>query len=178
MAKHEAIKWIVSEAKRLREKYPTRFKTWKEYVAQASAIYASKHGGKSPIGKPKPKRVGTHVDIYDKAQVEEGHDYQEVWIVVDEYAQIRLDVLRRYLDSERKLFHYYKNNESVSTMSGVLSTAQYYGIDWDKIYRKWSNDLDKLKEGLRILYLDKRIKDKIRVCIKVLRIHVNVLYSK
>lgn len=37
------LTWIIKEAKRLRKKYPKRFKTWKEYVSQASAIYHSKH---------------------------------------------------------------------------------------------------------------------------------------
>lgn len=53
--KSKGAKSIFEEAKRLREKYPHRFKTWREYVAQASAIYASKHGGKSPIGKKRKK---------------------------------------------------------------------------------------------------------------------------
>ena len=51
--KNTALSWIVSEAKDLKKKYPKRFSTWKEYVAQASAIYASKHKGKSPVGKKK-----------------------------------------------------------------------------------------------------------------------------
>jgi hypothetical protein len=45
------LKWILNEAKKLRKKYPKRFATWKEYVSQASAIYAKKHHGKSPVGK-------------------------------------------------------------------------------------------------------------------------------
>lgn len=53
-----ALHWITKEARRLRREYPKRFKTWREYVAQASAIYASKHGGKSPVGhKHKTKKV-------------------------------------------------------------------------------------------------------------------------
>lgn len=48
-----ALKWITTEAKKLKKQYPKRFSTWKEYVAQASAIYASKHKGKSPVGKKK-----------------------------------------------------------------------------------------------------------------------------
>lgn len=48
-----ALQWIVKEAKALKKKYPKRFKTWTEYVKQASAIYASKHKGKSPVGKKK-----------------------------------------------------------------------------------------------------------------------------
>lgn len=50
------LKWIVSEAKKLKKQYPKRFAKWTDYVAQASAIYASKHKGKSPIGKK--KKVG------------------------------------------------------------------------------------------------------------------------
>lgn len=48
-----ALKWITNEAKRLRRKYPRRFVHWKEYVAEASAIYARKHKGRSPVGKKK-----------------------------------------------------------------------------------------------------------------------------
>jgi hypothetical protein len=49
-----ALQWIVKEAKALKKKYPKRFKTWTEYVKQASAIYASKNKSKSAIGKRKP----------------------------------------------------------------------------------------------------------------------------
>jgi len=45
-----ALKWIITEAKKLRRKDHSR-KEWKNYVAQASAIYAKKHHGKSPVGK-------------------------------------------------------------------------------------------------------------------------------
>ena len=48
-----ALEWIIKEAKALRKKFPKRFKTWTEYVKQASAIYATKHKGKSPVGKKK-----------------------------------------------------------------------------------------------------------------------------
>ena len=45
-----ALKWIIAEAKKLRKKDRNR-KQWKDYVAQASAIYAKKHHGRSPVGK-------------------------------------------------------------------------------------------------------------------------------
>lgn len=48
-----ALKWITTEAKKLKKKYPKRFATWREYVAQASAIYSAKHKGKSLVGKKK-----------------------------------------------------------------------------------------------------------------------------
>jgi len=46
-----ALQSIIKEAKIIRKKYPN--KEWKDCVAQASAIYASKHKGKSPVGKKK-----------------------------------------------------------------------------------------------------------------------------
>lgn len=55
MKKNSALTWIIKEAKHLRAKDHNR-KTWKEYVSQASAIYASKHKGKSPVGKK--RKVG------------------------------------------------------------------------------------------------------------------------
>lgn len=48
-----ALQWIVKEAKSIKKQYPKRFAKWTDYVAQASAIYASKHKGKSPVGKKK-----------------------------------------------------------------------------------------------------------------------------
>jgi len=56
-----ALQWIVKEAKRLKKQYPNRFLNWKEYVAEASAIYASKNKGKSPVGK-KRKKVGYSIN--------------------------------------------------------------------------------------------------------------------
>lgn len=48
-----ALQWILKEAKKLKKEYPKRFTKWTDYVAQASAIYSSKHKGKSPVGKKK-----------------------------------------------------------------------------------------------------------------------------
>lgn len=53
-----ALQWIVKEAKKLKKEYPKRFSKWTDYVAQASAIYAKKHKGKSPVGKKKGKVSG------------------------------------------------------------------------------------------------------------------------
>jgi len=48
-----ALQSIIKEAKSLKKHYPKRFTKWTDYVKQASAIYASKHKGKSPVGKKK-----------------------------------------------------------------------------------------------------------------------------
>jgi len=50
-----ALQWIIKEAKILRKKSPKM--EWKKAVAQASAIYASKHKGKSPVGKKHAKKI-------------------------------------------------------------------------------------------------------------------------
>ena len=46
-----ALQSIIKEAKIIKKKYPN--KEWKSCIKQASAIYASKHKGKSPVGKKK-----------------------------------------------------------------------------------------------------------------------------
>lgn len=56
------LTWIIAEAKKIKKQYPKRFTKWTEYVAQASAIYASKHKGKSPVGKKKVSGTKTHKD--------------------------------------------------------------------------------------------------------------------
>ena len=52
-----ALQQIIKEAKVIRKKYPN--KSWKDAVKQASAIYASKHKNKSPVGKK--KKIGKYV---------------------------------------------------------------------------------------------------------------------
>jgi len=56
-----ALQQIIKEAKHLKKKYPKRFANWREYVAEASAIYATKHKGKSPVGKKHKKISGTKI---------------------------------------------------------------------------------------------------------------------
>lgn len=63
----KALKWITTEAKKIKRKYPKRFSKWTDYVKQASAIYASKYKSKSPIGKK--RRVGSVKPKVRKAAV-------------------------------------------------------------------------------------------------------------
>lgn len=64
-----ALQWIIKEAKIIRKKSPKM--EWKKAVAQASAIYASKHKGKSPIGKKKsaPKKKAAKKVVRKKVGV-------------------------------------------------------------------------------------------------------------
>jgi hypothetical protein len=54
--KNNALTEIIKDAKRLRREYPKRYASWNEYVAQASAIYSSKHKGRSPVGRKHPPK--------------------------------------------------------------------------------------------------------------------------
>lgn len=60
-----ALQWIIKEAKHLRAKNPKI--EWKKAVAQASAIYASKHKGKSPVGKKKPVKKAAKKKVVRKS---------------------------------------------------------------------------------------------------------------
>jgi hypothetical protein len=62
-----ALKWITTEAKKLKKQYPKRFAKWTDYVSQASAIYASKHKGKSPVGKKKVGYSKERLDVVFRA---------------------------------------------------------------------------------------------------------------
>jgi hypothetical protein len=69
-----ALQSIIKEAKAIRKKSPKM--EWKKAVAQASAIYASKHKGKSPVGKKKSvkkaakkKAVGKYVKTVRKGKI-------------------------------------------------------------------------------------------------------------
>jgi hypothetical protein len=69
-----ALQVIIKEAKAIRSKNPKM--EWKKAVAQASAIYASKHKGKSPVGKKKvtkkvakKKAVGKYVKTVRKGKI-------------------------------------------------------------------------------------------------------------
>jgi hypothetical protein len=60
------LTWIISEAKKLKKQYPKRYSKWTDYVKQASAIYSSKHAGKSPVGKKKVSAVSGYWGMFSK----------------------------------------------------------------------------------------------------------------
>jgi hypothetical protein len=60
------LTWIIAEAKKLKKQYPKRYSKWTDYVKQASAIYSSKHAGKSPVGKKKVSAVSGNYGMFSK----------------------------------------------------------------------------------------------------------------
>lgn len=103
-----ALKWITNEAKRLRRKHPRRFATWREYVAEASAIYARKHKGKSPVGH-KRKKV-SNVETKSKSHVDKNR--MTTNIQIGGVASGNSEVLRhiaeendRLLSTEKRIYN-------------------------------------------------------------------------
>jgi len=78
-----ALQSILKEAKALKKSYPNRYDKWTDYVKQASAIYAGKHKGKSPVGKkrvvkksaPKKKIGAVGSDSQLASELEQYCDY-------------------------------------------------------------------------------------------------------
>lgn len=62
------LQWIIREAKHLRRKDRNR-REWRDYIKQASAIYAQKHKGRSPVGKPRKKTRRRRVVVRTKKVV-------------------------------------------------------------------------------------------------------------
>lgn len=112
-----ALKWIVKEAKAIKKKYPKRFSKWTDYVAQASAIYASKHKGKSPVGKKKTAKKKAVKRKVAKKRI--GAAYEGIGKIVRKKAA-RKKVVRKtatkkaYTHKDTK-----SHNVKISVMSGI-----------------------------------------------------------
>jgi hypothetical protein len=77
-----ALQWIIKEAKILRKKSPKM--EWKKAVAQASAIYSSKHKGKSPVGKKKSAKKVVRKKAAKKVGTVKSKPYKGYQYTIDE----------------------------------------------------------------------------------------------
>ena len=122
------LKWIVNEAKKLKKQYPHRFKKWTDYVAQASAIYASKHKGKSPVGK-KHKAIPVKKKAVKKKTSKVG--YSKLRLKNDKELTKAIknepDTLFPYTHKQRLVLaakkHYDKLNRDIHKVSGAKKKA-------------------------------------------------------
>jgi hypothetical protein len=146
-----ALQWIVKEAKAIKKKYPKRFKTWKEYVAQASAIYASKHKGKSPVGKKKATKKAVK-----KAAPKKKVAKKKIGVVKKKAAPKKAAPKKKVAKKKSvnsKHIDTKSHNVNIKVMSGV----KVYGIDQ---YKKCLSDLDKWEKILKKLEYEKLISPK------------------
>lgn len=104
-----ALKWIVREAKRLRREYPKRFIKWTDYVAQASAIYASKHKGKSPVGKKRRHKKVSGVRTVSRSHTDKNRITANIQVgsISSHKAAIRKRLEERL--QREMMLHYYGN---------------------------------------------------------------------
>jgi hypothetical protein len=147
-----ALQSIIKEAKAIRKKSPKM--EWKKAVAQASAIYASKHKGKSPVGKKKAKKSVGKVDKkLKKGLASKGLKMPHGYDVVKRKRKIsgvrKTDTKRK--PTEKAVLKSIKHAVSVqkSHMSGI---GKFATIKDEAIHRliKANKELDTYKKGFEI----------------------------
>jgi len=137
-----ALQVIIKEAKAIRSKSPKM--EWKKAVAQASAIYASKHKGKSPVGKKKAvkkaakkKAVGKYVKTVKKGKITDVIYKRKKVGSVKKYTKLQLLKLA--------------NNAAYAT-GGDLDKMEYRLLDNHKlipVYEKAVKDFE-IKHNLKL----------------------------
>ena len=160
----KALEWITKEAKKLRKDYPKRFATWKEYVAQASAIYASKHKGKSPVGK---KKIGA-IKI-----VEKGKSKNAKPKAIYEYSRSKKGTFKglKKIGATKPSTHKdtKSHNVNIRVVSGIQKTISGMQKNYTAIYQTKLHIIDtvnfkasSLQEAKKIANAHKKISPKIK----------------
>jgi len=142
-----ALQNIIKEAKSLRAKYPTRYSKWTDYVKQASAIYASKHKGKSPVGKKKisgyvkTKREGSLTDvIYSRIEKPIRKKIAHKKVVAKKVTHKKQGVLfGTTIDKDSK-----SHNVNIRVLSGIKKNYKIGSVKIN-IAEKVKHDLNKLQ---------------------------------
>lgn len=164
----KALDWILDEAKRLRQKYPDRFKTWREYVAQASAIYASKHGGKSPVGRKKSKMSD------DVPYNDEGHEM--IRQVVEKYMFLKPAAFRVALRMELQVLNKWETLDNIGKNQGV-KFQDFASVDMAGLIGAYEEDLKllNLHKYVQMQSVTAYSKKKLEVLKKMLKLHIEKL---
>lgn len=151
-----ALQWILKEAKSLKKQYPKRFTKWTDYVAQASAIYAKKHKGKSPVGKKKPvkkaaKRKVSGVKDSSKVRKELAKKGLKMPHGYATTKRKRIGSVKKKKISEQSILNrIHKVKEDVSRLDEAQHKHMMYGIGSLAIekYKKTINDIAALEKAL------------------------------
>jgi len=152
-----ALQSILKEAKSLRKSFPKRYSKWTDYVKQASAIYASKHKGKSPVGKKKSaKKVGVvkHKKVAKKKKISEQS-------ILNRIHKVKHDVERLDEAQHKHMIGKIKPKPSIISLA-----------------KKIRRQTDMNEHNLAILSLAKFLKDKksIELMNNVIKMHNNYNY--
>jgi hypothetical protein len=145
-----ALQQIIKEAQSIRRKSPKM--EWKKAVAQASAIYASKHKGKSPVGKKKvakkaikkksirktatKKAVGKYVKTVRKGKI------TDVIYKRKKIGAVKKSATTMHKDTK-------SHNVNIRVMSGVDSDLIKQLNTYKGLIRYYTNNIEIFKDAIK-----------------------------
>jgi len=155
-----ALQWIVKEAKSIKKAYPNRFAKWTDYVKQASAIYASKHKGKSPVGKKKAvkktakKKLVKKVGVVKKRVLKKAAPKKTVKKVLKKHThwgKVKTHTRRVNGVTTKSKTHTDKNKITANIQIGAISKHQMTALhDALSHLHRYENTLNDLKHEITI----------------------------
>lgn len=155
-----ALQTIIKEAKSLRKSFPNRFAKWTDYVKQASAIYASKHKDKSPVGKKKAvkktakKKLIKKVGVVKKKIVKKAALKKPAKKVIKKhthYGKIKSHMRRVNGVTTKSKTHTDKNKITANIQIGTISKHQMTALhDALSHLHRYENTLNDLKHEITI----------------------------
>ncbi len=155
-----ALQWIVKEAKSIKKAYPNRFAKWTDYVKQASAIYATKHKGKSPVGKKKAvkktakKKLVKKVGVVKKRVLKKAAPKKTVKKVLKKHThwgKVKTHTRRVNGVTTKSKTHTDKNKITANIQIGAISKHQMTALhDALSHLHRYENTLNDLKHEITI----------------------------
>jgi len=155
-----ALQTIIKEAKSIKKAYPNRFAKWTDYVKQASAIYASKHKGKSPVGKNKAvkktakKKLVKKVGVVKKKVLKKAAPKKSTKKVIKKhthYGKVKAHIRRVNGVTTKSKTHTDKNKITANIQIGAISKHQMTALhDALSHLHRYENTLNDLKHEITI----------------------------
>ena len=155
-----ALQIIIKEAKIIKKAYPNRFAKWTDYVKQASAIYASKHKGKSPVGKNKAvkktakKKLVKKVGVVKKKVLKKAAPKKSTKKVIKKhthYGKVKAHIRRVNGVTTKSKTHTDKNKITANIQIGAISKHQMTALhDALSHLHRYENTLNDLKHEITI----------------------------
>ena len=129
-----ALQSIIKEAKAIRKKMPKI--EWKKAVAQASAIYASKHKGKSPVGKKKAVKKAAKKKAVGSVKKK----------AVKKVARKKVGVVKKATTMHKDTK---SHNVNIRVMSGVDSNITKQLNTYKGLIRYYTNNIEIFKDAIK-----------------------------
>jgi hypothetical protein len=176
-----ALQQIIKEAQSIRRKSPKM--EWKKAVAQASAIYAKKHKGISPVGKKKVVKKSAKKVVNKKAVGKYVKTVRTGKITDVIYKRKKIGAVKKSATTMHKDAK--SHNVNIRVMSGVDSDLIKQLNTYKGLIRYYTNNIEIFKDaikkrkerGLTPLMVNNLKKDikKFQSLIKEYKIHLTQL---